>query len=205
VTKPKLSSFVSDHSAEYLLVPAITKVLRAEYSTIVPLYFWLSREGGLHARETHEGSPFRAVALFPRRPKFELGKHRRIYVTINESLKESALVLRNRGIPSLVGCPIIESFWQIDEEPRCVFLAIDDDTLSQYSFDAEMTISNDRSTILLSNAELITYVSKHAERTDLNELLLAVRASRSPDQSRIGVGAKMFSSVYKPVILLLRQ
>lgn len=205
MTDQKLSSIVSEHTTEFVLVPKITKILRAEYSMVVPLYFWLSREGGRRAKEIHEGQEFRVVALFPRRPKCTGESDSRIYFTVNEGLKDSAQLLLKRGVSCIAGCPLIKSFWQIDAGPQCIFIALDGNAPGQYSFDVENAPMDEHGTILASYSQLLRYVSESTRCLKFDELLIALRESRSLQGPQHIDGTHMFSSLYKPVILLLRQ
>lgn len=199
------SSIISDHTAEYALVPALVEILRTKYETVAPLYLWLSREGGRLARNIHENEEFRAVALFPRRPKSKGGNQATLTMTISNQMLAAAEVLQTRGIPSVAGCPVVTSFWQILSNPPCLFSRLGPSVDMEYTFDTSGAPICTYDSLLNSSAELVQYVRQASNDLNLESLVDAVRGSRGPRHSVEGIGAHMFSAGYKPVIILLRK
>lgn len=65
----KATSFMSEHTAEYALVPDLVAHLGKHFSNIVPVYFWTTREGAHVGRESIGKHTVRVVAAFARRSK----------------------------------------------------------------------------------------------------------------------------------------
>lgn len=64
------AGFMSERTAEYVLVPDIMHRLRQEFSSIVPFYYWASREGSVKVAHSYSGH-VRVVAAYARRPKID--------------------------------------------------------------------------------------------------------------------------------------
>ena len=43
--KEKYSSFISEHTAEYVLIPQLTDILKQKFEVVIPIYPWMTREG----------------------------------------------------------------------------------------------------------------------------------------------------------------
>ena len=201
----KISSFVSEHTVEFVLIPKLTALLSNTFSNVVPLYFWLSREGSRLAQSIHGRDEFRAVALFPRRPKRKEGANNQIFMTVNESVITAAIALKSHGIPSIGGCPLISSFWMLSPQAPCVFVGLSEMTASRYTFDARCGDVTPDDMILRSDSDLMRFVVDHTRKLDLEELVLAVRESRPSFDVQHRYGSHMFSTGYKPVLFLLQS
>ena len=84
---PNSSSVISDHTAEYVLVPKLVSMFGSEYKSVVPLYVWLRREGGKLSRNVHAADEFRSFTLFPRRPKSRPNDDTKLAMTIPEKMR----------------------------------------------------------------------------------------------------------------------
>lgn len=198
------TGFVSEHSAEFAVLPELSRILRRTYSSIVPVYYWLRREGGALARSIHANDEIEALALFPRRPKLRYADDNTIAVTINNQVKGAADVLAARGIASVCGCPLARSFWELGDQPQCAFIGLSDKTADEYEFDISGHPASPDDEVLHGSDELVSFIRGRARCLRLEELDLAVRESRDP-LGRSPYGMHMFSAGYKPVIVLLRQ
>ena len=199
----RLTSPISEHSAELALVPAFSKALANVYAKIVPLYFWLSREGGLLARTIHEHEEFEAVALFPRRPKFSMADDEQIVVTVNPRVLMAAEILEARGIPSVCGCPRVRSFWELGDQPNCAFVGLSNSTADEYVFDLDSDVATPDTLVLRSHMDLVRFIKASTRKQNLEKLILAVRESRAQWGGHL-YGRHMLIAGYKPVIVLLK-
>ena len=82
----KFTSFLSERSTEYLLIPKIVNILKKEYKTVIPIYPWLTREGSKISKIIHKDDKFLVLGLYPRRPKIDVDNNI-IYVKINDELR----------------------------------------------------------------------------------------------------------------------
>ena len=62
-------SFMCEHTAEYALVWDLASAFGHFAGTVVPFYFWSSREGASMSLACSDARPVRVVAAYARRPK----------------------------------------------------------------------------------------------------------------------------------------
>ncbi len=65
----KATSFISEHTAEFALVPALKLILQKKYDYVTPIFPWMARECSNISTIIHKGDKFRVAGLYPRRPK----------------------------------------------------------------------------------------------------------------------------------------
>ena len=82
------TSYISEHSAEYYLVPALKNILQEQYSHIAPVFPWISREFSNISKYLHKEDRFHVLVMFPRRPKINIPDDWEVYFTINEELDD---------------------------------------------------------------------------------------------------------------------
>ena len=109
-------SFLSEHTAEYCLVPRFTRILNEAFGCVVPFYFWSTREGNVTSRQTVVDG-VRVCALFPRRPK--LNDSGQILMKVNQEVFAAAGELAQNGIPSFTGVPIASSILELARNVEC--------------------------------------------------------------------------------------
>ncbi|WP_131828057.1 hypothetical protein [Salinivibrio kushneri] len=108
------TSFVCERSAEYMLVPQVIEALRNKFRYVVPIYPWISREGGKISKLVNGSYAFKVLGLYPRRPKL-LPNDERIIVKFSEQIIYGAKAGQELGIPIIAGCPLAKSFWELSE------------------------------------------------------------------------------------------
>ena len=82
----KHGSFISEHTAEYILVPNLLRRLTPHYQHIIPMFFWSTREGNTIAARTMSDVTVRLLTAFPRRPKIAASHPNRITMKVNQRL-----------------------------------------------------------------------------------------------------------------------
>lgn len=118
------SSFVSEHSVEFVLVPQFAEILSVGYETVVPIYFWHSREGGNISKDCFRNRAVRIVVLYPRRPKVANAYQLEIEVKFNEVLFEQSRQLKEKGIPVFAGVPLASSLDNFTVTTNCAWFKI---------------------------------------------------------------------------------
>jgi len=119
-------SFLSEHSAEYVLVPNIAKVLSAAYKITIPLYFWATREGGSIAASDMVAQKVRIVTAFARRPKVHNSGSEEIMMKVNASLLQASALGCQRGSPVLFGVPLAAGLMQFNANTPCAWFHLGD-------------------------------------------------------------------------------
>lgn len=118
------TGFISEHSAEYVLVPKACAALRARYRVVVPFFFWATREGGTLSHQIGPRSKVRIVSIFARRPKLLNPGDPRILVRFNEELFRRARASEPSGIPVYAGVPFVHSYEELGNDPICLWFRI---------------------------------------------------------------------------------
>ena len=115
----RLTSFMSEHTAEYVLVPNIVRQLSAHFCDIIPMYFWSTREGNRTADEFMSARPARILTVFPRRPKVSETVEERITMKVNQELIGYTRVSLSVMIPVFAGVPLVSSLLALRIESPC--------------------------------------------------------------------------------------
>ncbi len=198
------TSFMSEHTAELAVSRRFDQVLRREYRDVASIYFWLSREGGNLASAIHGADEFRAVALFPRRPKLRRPGDHEILLTVNDSLIAAANCLAQFDIPSVAACPLARSFWDMDDRLTCLFIAVDDSTTSAYRTDVSSGVTQPSNGLLLDDMDVLNFVRDRTELLAIEALTAAVRAIRNLPTATRWFGAGFLPAAYRPTMVLFR-
>ena len=117
-------SFISERSAEYVLVPNLKSILLEKFSTVTPLFPWATREGGSLSKHIHGGETFRMIGLYARRPKL-ISTGTNITIKLNRQILMGAKQGEELGIPIIAGCPLVKDFWELGGDPECVWIRLD--------------------------------------------------------------------------------
>lgn len=107
------TSFICEHSAEFVLIPLLTQLFSAHKQNLIPLYFWKTREGSSISKRCDPNTPIRLLAMYARRPKVCEPGQDYILVKINRILFERACYLKENGIPTIIGVPRVSSIMNL--------------------------------------------------------------------------------------------
>jgi len=117
------TSFISEHTAEFVLVPELKRLLEEHFISAVPIFPWLSREFGAQSKKSHGALKFHVLVMFPRRPR--ISKDGEIFVTINPELIGFKEIGAEYGIAVIAGCPCATNFLDLASCKDCVWLNIE--------------------------------------------------------------------------------
>lgn len=135
------TSFICEHTAEYLLARRIVDILFPEFGSSIPIHFWSTREGASVAGCGMSGKSVRVVATYARRPKILAPGQHSVLMKVNHQLFEAAAAAADLGVPVLAGLPLATELAGLSPEAACAwFRLIADGTAPA---DAELTISTD--------------------------------------------------------------
>lgn len=194
IRKIAATSLMSEHSVEYCLVPRMLAILKQSYQDVTPVFPAMMREFGKKSYE-NQNAVFRVLALFPRRPKIKKDSLSGIYVTISPELYSFESFMKARGMPTIAGCPMVRTIWDLSCDPEIAWIDISHDSLDEYlnKIDCE-----DVSGALLDGREILRRVSA-SQMFSLDSLGDAVRKCRE-----ISGNAFIYGPRYKPVFFLIR-
>lgn len=117
-----MTSFFSERTAEYSILPVVMSYLKNRFGAAVPMYYWASREGNTVARDVHDGRHVRILALFARRPKSVTewtmsGK-------LNAELFEFAERAELLGVRTVAGFPVVRDLFELGEDFRILWFPL---------------------------------------------------------------------------------
>jgi hypothetical protein len=119
-----MSSFISEHTAEFLLVPQFIHALENRFSEIIPIYFWRTREGSNIAKASFRFRSVKLVAMYPRRPKIASIREEIFEIKFNQILFTRCQHLVGLGIPVFAGVPNAFSIEQLTSQCPCIWFQI---------------------------------------------------------------------------------
>lgn len=183
-----------EHSTEYCLVPRMLRILKRSYEDVTPIYPTMLGEFGKKSYK-YQGGYFRALALFPRRPKVTDDFSQEIYITINQEVRDFENAMRARGIPAVAGCPLVKTIWELSRDPQIAWVDINHPSLNKY---LNQINSEENSDALLTEDEILRRLSG-APKFSLDSLGETVRMFRD-----FHGGSIIYGQRYKPVFFLIR-
>lgn len=129
------TSFMSEHTAEYVLVNDLVRRLSPAFPDLLPIFFWATREGNRTAVESMQHLKFRLLTCFARRPKVARFLNEHILMKINPELKQYYQACTPLGIPVLAGLPMIRSLSSLRLTSVCNWFSLADfDSVNQEEF-----------------------------------------------------------------------
>lgn len=112
-------SFMSEHTAEYVLVTDLVRRLCPAFPNVIPMFFWATREGNRTAIQAMSELNLRLVICFARRPKIEYAEADHILMKINAELVHYCKASSALGIPVVVGLPMVTSLSSLRLNSPC--------------------------------------------------------------------------------------
>lgn len=203
------TSYIGEHTAEFVLIPPLKKILHRRFESVTPIFPWMTREGSNISFELHGNDEFRLLGLYPRRPKLLSANHPSIFIKINEQILFGAKTGLEFGIPIIGGCPIASDFWELGNDPSCLWINLESDTLASFEIKVE---SNDSSYLIKTHSEcvfrtdeeLLEQIDNTAKIVDLRMTLDAIKAIKMQSRGLGGYFPMAFMGGYKPVYFLLK-
>lgn len=187
------TSYISEHSAEYYLVPALKRILDSEFEFVAPVFPWLSREFSKVSRSIHLDDKFHVLVMFPRRPKIT-ENNEQVFVTINVELEDFNSVGNEYGVPIIAGCPNASSLWELASCRDFVWINIAAASLCPYLI--PIGSSNHRSA-WLTEKSIINMVKKSTV-FNLSSFEIFLRDARESQPET------MYGGQYRPVYFLIK-
>lgn len=115
-----MTSFMSEHTVEFYLVPRFRALLNIRYSGVLPFFYWKTREGGILSHRDDFPALVTACAMFPRRPKVH---GEQIEMTVNEEIYLISGHLQEAGIPTFLGFPLVNSLSEFATDFECLWFS----------------------------------------------------------------------------------
>lgn len=197
------SSFVSEHSVEFVLVPQFAEILSVDYETVVPIYFWHSREGGNISKDCFTNRKVRIVALYARRPKIANAYQLEIDVKFNEVLFERSRQLKEKGIPVFAGVPLASSLDNFTLATKCAWFKINSNGVEQIiqlscDYPTQILSQNIR---LVSGTDILSIINEDSSQLSWPKAIEFLRELRN--RSSYVRFWSFMGDTYKPIYFLL--
>ncbi|RTN29025.1 hypothetical protein EKN93_18175 [Enterobacter asburiae] len=188
------TSYISEHSAEYYLVPALKKILQEQYRYVAPVFPWISRELSNISKHLHKDDWFHVLVMFPRRPKINEHDDREVYVTINGELEDFNKAGKENGVPVIAGCPMAVNIWDLSSCNTHAWINLDQINFYEYLNPISKLKKNG---CLLEKEDILSLVRKSAV-FNLKSFEDFFRYAKETQPDR------MYGSQYKPVYFLIK-
>ena len=206
---------MSEHSAEYVLVNDLVTRLTPTFTDIIPIFFWMTREGNTTAIASMQGLNLRLVVCFARRSKVDSAAPHSLFMKVNCELTEYRKACAPLNIPVLAGIPMIKSLSSLRLHSTCNWFDLASfDSVKETDFDVTID-SNGTASLANSGRRLATALTT----SDLEELIRrspvvtwdyaveclrhARKAARDLSTNRYGYAPFPFGGGYKPFLLLV--
>jgi hypothetical protein len=115
-----MTSFMSEHTVEFYLVPRFRALLSTRYSHVLPFFYWKTREGNIMSRGDDFPALVRVCAMFPRRPKV---LEEQLELTVNEEVYLMSEHLQQAKIPTFLGFPCVHSLSALAADFECLWFS----------------------------------------------------------------------------------
>jgi hypothetical protein len=203
-----LESFISEHSAEYILVPNIVRRLTPKFPQVIPVFLWLSREGNTTALEMMAGKQMRLLTAFPRRPKILSPDG--IAMKVNHELVAYSERSEDAGMVVLLGVPLLSSLSTLRIDTDCCWFelngraAAEGDYLVEIGLDGKV-MSKDVPARALSGPLTDAGIEDAADRCRVMSWAQAVDSIRVIRSIQAEFHGFPFFGGYKPFHLMLLE
>lgn len=200
----KATSFIGEHTAEFVLVPILKRILQKEFEFVTPIFPWMTREGSNISALIHKDDKFKIVGLYPRRPKIHLQTKNTIFVKLNSEIICGAKFGKENGLPIIAGCPLSQNLWELGQTPKCMWIKLDFEQPITKELEIDLTKNNSVNRelykmVFRNETEIYNYIDKIAKTFDFCTAIEAFRNIKM-----IGAYGIAFMGGYKPVYFLIK-
>lgn len=203
----KATSFMSESTAAYALVPDLIAQLGMHFAHIVPVYFWSTREGARVGIESMGNRTVRVLGAYARRPKVIHPGDDRILVKINDLIFSGAREGSRFGIPVLAGVPLVNSLADFSLGVRCSWFHIGGTSRTDTDCEFLLPVSEQSAMPTLQQgilgpltpAEIIEIAKSQCRELHWIEASEGMRSVKSPE----GMFGGFFGGGYRPFFLVM--
>lgn len=203
----KATSFMSESTAAYALVPDLVAHLGEQFPHVIPVYFWSTREGARVGLESMGNRTVRVVGAYARRPKVIHPGDDRILVKVNDLLFSAAREGAGFGIPIFAGVPLVNSLSDFSLGVRCSWFhlastaqaAADSEFLLPISEQSPMPTLRDGISGPLTPTEIVEIAESQCRELHWMEAAEGMRCVKRPEGRYTGP----FGGGYRPFFLVM--
>jgi hypothetical protein len=196
------SSFISERSAELILVPALIKGLSLTFPKITPIYYWASREGARTSANSFVHIPVKVLVLYARRPKVRIPGSGYIQIKFNQLLFDRSSLYNAEGMPVIAGVPLADSLQTLLISTTCTWFEVRPDGY-EYVCDIPLNLKENISCNGCISMERIAQMINEAKWQTWNQTLSAIKRLRSDKMGEFSRWPLISGDLYKPVYLII--
>jgi hypothetical protein len=206
---PRITSFIGEHTVELTIAPIFKKILEKEFEYVVPIFPWMTREGGNISSLIHKNDEFRIIGLYPRRPKLSTKKTESIFLKISDQIILGATGGNALGIPIIGGLPLVRNFWELSKSPECLWINLDFEKEEQFEYEIKFknTFKPEKSLVgklIKSDYAIHKLISKKAKYFKIDEAIQAFRKIKMDSMNMDGYSSFAYMGGYKPIYFLVK-
>lgn len=205
----KVTSFIGEHTVELTIVPILKKILQKEFEFVVPIFPWMTREGGNISKLVHKNDKFKIIGLYPRRPKLSIQENSNIFIKISPQIILGARSGLTQGIPIIGGLPLVRNFWELSKDPRCLWLTLDFENDEQLEYEIELENFSKQEKTLLNkilsvDKNIYQLIKEKAKNYNIIEALEAFKKIKMESMHLDFYSSFAYMGGYKPIYFLLK-
>jgi len=197
------TSFISERTAEMILIPELLTGLKPYYPKITPIYYWTSREGGIMSRESFINKQIKLLVLYARRPKVNWPGCGIVQVKLNQLLFDRAQFFQTENIPVIAGLPLADKLEDFVSGVKCLWLKINP-TGIEGTFEIDLSEIGASSKISISFPDISNLINS-SRIFSWREALDKINTMRRGFSQRRNYYPYLSGDPYKPVYLIIHQ
>jgi hypothetical protein len=205
----KYSSFISEHTAEYVLINSILNIFHKRFEFVSPIFPWITREGSNISQYLHSNDKFKILGIYPRRPKYSIHNINNFIIKISEDIVISGKTGRDIGIPIIAGCPIVRNFWDLGNNPQCIWINILENKYPNLEISLEKNNLSESTKkkydiIFKSEEDILSFFQNTSKELNIDEAIESFKAIKMSSKSLEYYNPFLFQRGYKPFYLLIK-
>ncbi|MGJ7538102.1 MULTISPECIES: hypothetical protein [unclassified Variovorax] len=204
-----MTSFFSERTAEYSILPTVVTYLRQRFGAAVPMYFWSTREGNTVAAKVHAGRRMRVLVVFARRPKVRRGAL--LLGKINAELFEFAQRAEQHGLPCFAGFPAVRNVLELGGDFRTHWFPLIGDEQDDLHFQVDLSQPHLAPTAMDGHALQTVELSNLGDAVEngrvlpWSDVIKAIRSVRHPHRRTSYGDFFGGGSLYAPAYVLVPE
>lgn len=196
------TGFMSEHTAEYALVRDLSCALRPHFQRVIPIFYWVTREGSWIAGQSMAHLRVRILGAYARRPKIYRANEGSVLVKVNGELFVAARTASALGIPILIGVPLVSGLADFSVDCACCWFRLTPEFGEQEDYTFGLLVGNGTPTTMLCPQlrgplrplDTVDLLVSHSRAMRWDEAAAAMRTIRSssPVPMHFGGGYRPF-------------
>jgi hypothetical protein len=192
-----MSSFYSERTIEYILVPKLCDLIHKYKKNVVPLFFRQLREGTNLSSALFGNKKFQIIAMFARRGKLS-NSNDYLHIKINHSVIKMFEKLNSIGIPVIFGSSNARSLIELSNSQVNWFSI---DKISYNNLD-DIYLALDDKEFAINENEIIKLIDK-SRLFEFEEMCFHLEELRKKEKSESRLPWFSRTWVYEPVYFLV--